>query len=831
MIKTWNSNQVKWIWLPGDEKPANAYVQFRKTFQLGSIPDKATVHISADCKYLLFINGEVVGRGPVTTDPKYKQVDVYDIKQMLRKGGNTVAALVLHRQNRTSRLYPVRGGFLFQLDSGNICLGTDNTWKARLAEEYKSDTPYMTHQYGQQEWVDGRKIPVVWESTDFDDSYWIDAVEIKNPERCWSEKLELRTVPHMRRKIIHPEKLVSYFGLTTHGKPPEKDYEPAKEMMMAYPMSSIVAWNKENIVHPENGPAVFMERYGDGIGIVVDLGEEMFGYPFMDVECPAGVVVNIGHGEVLSRNRIQTVLMAESSAEQRYADRYVTREGRQRFEIFDSKGCRYLEFHFARIHKGTKLIIHKVGLAKSEPPFERMSDFSCDDKLLNCIWEICRRTAEVKCQDWHICDAQREQNNWPEPFQDMLYFQVFGRVEMARQTIDIFCRAQLPGGLFLSTFPTIGDKPVNEFTENDMHFYIFGTFTLPTIIYLDWLYGGEDERQSFWLECCAISFESLVSRIGSHGTITNLPGDQWLEWSGLDARKASKSWEITAFNAWMVMNLELLSEMAEAYGKKEWADLWRHQARLLRKASDVRFWSEERKAYIDGVYDGEPSFTVSQSTNAMAVLAQLGKESRLRKALATTEDPKRCDVPSAINMMAMYHEALQSLGIDADVLDRIRRKWGYMLAHGATTTWESEEALERNMGLCFGFGGHPLNYLARTVLGITPLEPGHKKFSVQIVPQDLNHAKGRIATPRAYIEIAWKRNDERFDIHLTVPKGTQAHVAAPRYGKSNIPYLKIILDGVEQPLSIQKITLCTFLRAEVPSLVVGPGDHYIVFKR
>jgi len=127
-------------------------------------------------------------------------------------------------------------------------------------------------------------------------------------------------------------------------------------------------------VHPEKGPALLEETAGDGVGIVVDLGEEMLGYPFIEIECPAGATVNIG------RNRIQTVLMPESRAEQRYADRYITREGRQRFEIYDTKGCRYLEIHFNKLadfHKGAKVIIHNIGLVKSEPPFEMVSNFTC----------------------------------------------------------------------------------------------------------------------------------------------------------------------------------------------------------------------------------------------------------------------------------------------------------------------------------------------------------------------------------------------------------------------------------------------------------------------
>jgi len=185
--------------------------------------------------HLLFINGTVVGRGPIVTHPEYKQVDVYEVSRYLREGENVVAALVLQRHNKTSRLYP--------LDSEEFCLGTDESWKARWAREYKPDTPYMTHQYGQQEWVDGRQVPVGWENIGYDDSKWLNAIVVKDAQKYWPAELEVRTVPHMLRKVVYPAKVIACFGLSSGAinrkSPGGEDYEPAKELMVAYPMNSI----------------------------------------------------------------------------------------------------------------------------------------------------------------------------------------------------------------------------------------------------------------------------------------------------------------------------------------------------------------------------------------------------------------------------------------------------------------------------------------------------------------------------------------------------------------------------------------------------------------
>jgi len=834
VMKRWLPKNSRWIWLPGEEKPSNAYARFARRFTMVNIPETATVHISADCKYLFYINGEVMGRGPVTTDPEYKQVDVYKISgSLLRRGENVIAALVLHRQNKTSRLYPVRGGFILQFDSEEVSFGTDGNWKARWAVEYKSDTPYMTHQYGQQEWCDGRKIPSGWESAGFDDSKWDNALTIRDSERYWPRELELRAVPHMLRERICPAKLVSFFGLSSSGA--DENWEPARSIMNGYPTSSVVAWNPDNIVHPENGPAVFQENQGDGVGVVVDMGEEMYGFPFIDIECPAGATVDIGHGEILSRNRIQTVLFPGRVAEQRYADRYITREGRQRFEIFDSKGCRYLEIHFNKLadfYTGAKVIIHGVGIMRSRPPIKDVSCFECSDPALNSIWNICLRTALVKCQDWHICDAQREQNNWPEIFQDMLYFQSFGRVEMVRQMIHQFCRSQLKNGFILSTFPMIQDKSREDVTEDDL--YIFSTIAFPLIIYLDWLYGGADNRQPYWLDCCSMAIEALLKHKNSGGILTDLPGCNWVEWSGLDARDkksgAKNSWEVTVWNAFMILMLEKLAEMAEYYGKTEYVKRWREEAEIIRKAAGVRFWSEKRGAYIDGIYDGIPSVFISQSTNAMAVLARMGDEERLERVLETTENSQECDVPSAINMMAMYHEALQSMDMDTEVIERIKRKWEYMLEHGATTTWEGENALEGNGGLCFGFAGHPLNYMARTILGITPLAPGYSVFSIRVDTKGLDYARGEIVTPTGMISVEWEDTGKEMTLNLRVPEGCRAIIGLPRTDKGGF-YSAGEVCGKPVELHKDYIASCTFLREKMPVFMVNEGEHKILFSK
>ncbi len=833
---TWAPKHASWIWIAGEERPTNGYVMFRRAFTLTSSAADATLRASADCRYLLSVNGEIIGRGPIPTDPRFKQVDHYDVGPLLRVGENVVTALVLQRHAKTSRLWPVRGGFLCQLDGDDVCIGTDTEWRCRWANEYRSDTPFMTHQYGNQEWLDGRETPVGWREPGYDDRAWRSAIVVPDAERFWPTALECRRVPHMLREILRPKRLVGYFSVTSRGRTAEEEHEPARQLEIDYVGSTTVVHGIENVGNPEQGPIIFSDREFDGVGFVVDMGEEILGYPFIEFTCPANVTLDVGHGEVLSRNRIQVDILPESGAEQRYADRYTTRAGRQRWELFDSKGCRYLEFHFRRVPKeddgAFRIIVHEVGVVRSRDPNEQTTSFACSDDLLTRIFEICHRTAEVKHQDWHICDAQREQNQWLEMYQDMLYPQVYGRSALLRDTIDAFARGQMPSGFLPSTIPSIEKEEPTPDTV-----YLFSTVCFPLIVWMDWLYGGPDDRQPEWLDAVRRAFDALLAYVRPDGVFANAPGYHWAEWSGMDARPGGgggpvkESWAVTFFNALLVLALERAADMAASIARFEDARTWRERAQTIRTGANRHFWSDSRHAYIDGVYDGKPSQIVSQATNAIAVLARLGDPDRLRTALSTALDPARCDVEASLNNMALLHEAIESMEWDTEIeYGRIRRIWGRMIDQGATTTWEQEMALERSNGCCFGFSAHPLNVLVRTALGIVPTEPGYRRFSLRLAPGDLTEACGQVATPAGMIGVEWRRKGDRIVLDLDVPDECEAIIAPPRVDNDPRPW-SVRFEGGPTISITASVATCTFLRSDASCAMVGSGRHHIVFHR
>src|SRR5438128_7399528 len=105
---------AKWIWCEGEPVPQNFYLYCRKVFELKGEAADARVDVTADSRYKLFVNGRLVGRGPVRCDQRWEYYDTYDLRPFLQNGENVVSAIV-HQYGAPSHSYTVgRGGFLLQ---------------------------------------------------------------------------------------------------------------------------------------------------------------------------------------------------------------------------------------------------------------------------------------------------------------------------------------------------------------------------------------------------------------------------------------------------------------------------------------------------------------------------------------------------------------------------------------------------------------------------------------------------------------------------------------------------------------------------------------------
>jgi alpha-L-rhamnosidase len=198
---------ANWIWGFGDPAPRNTHMQFRREFILAAEPAAVPIrlHISADSRYILYVNGVRLGFGPARNYHYHYEYDSYDLAAQLVTGLNVIAAHVLHWGEGNFFQMVGRGGLLAQLDvEGQPRLVSDETWKAKASAAYEQAVPRIACQSVWEEQVDARLADEGWTTAGFDDRAWEPARVIGPAGTApWGE-LSPRSIPFLTDEPVTP---------------------------------------------------------------------------------------------------------------------------------------------------------------------------------------------------------------------------------------------------------------------------------------------------------------------------------------------------------------------------------------------------------------------------------------------------------------------------------------------------------------------------------------------------------------------------------------------------------------------------------------------------
>ena len=120
-----------WIAMPGEDGRDYGVYYFRKSIELGIRPSSFIVHVSADNRYKLFVNGVLVSLGPARSDPYHWRYETVDLAPNLVAGKNIITAIVWNEaENRPEAQISVRTAFIVQGNSpAEEVLNTNKSWK------------------------------------------------------------------------------------------------------------------------------------------------------------------------------------------------------------------------------------------------------------------------------------------------------------------------------------------------------------------------------------------------------------------------------------------------------------------------------------------------------------------------------------------------------------------------------------------------------------------------------------------------------------------------------------------------------------------------------
>jgi hypothetical protein len=202
----------QWIWRAGTASTANEYVYFRRPVTLSAAPSAAALQITADTRYVLYVNGTLVGRGPARAPTAHLAYDSWDIAPYLVTGKNVIAALVHHTGEWTFRSQAGRAGFLcsavITAGAQTQNIASDAGWKALSSDAWDRNQARMNIALDFAEVYDARKAPAGWNTAAFDDSQWPAAAVLGPAGMAPWTGLAPSDIPPNRETLLRPASVV-----------------------------------------------------------------------------------------------------------------------------------------------------------------------------------------------------------------------------------------------------------------------------------------------------------------------------------------------------------------------------------------------------------------------------------------------------------------------------------------------------------------------------------------------------------------------------------------------------------------------------------------------
>ena len=769
----WNA---RWIWagppprtmVPFASVPRppaeslNRFCYLRRGFELASVPATVPARITADSRFVLYVNGREVSRGPARSVPARLAWNEIDLAPVLRPGANVIAALVRFYGVPVAWWAPAppshelgMGSFAFEAPA--IALVSDGSWKASYAP-YAQGLERMRGLHTQPpEVLDGAHVPDGWNDAGFDDSGWPKAYE-----------LSAGTFSHNRKRLpVEPYSAPEPSGIAPLTAITIRQVETARR-----PVSAI-----ESDDPREAYPPVDVRDGADSM-ITYDAGGMTIATPWVEVAGPAGAIVDLHAGE-----ERRTDGSAEPG-ERNYAVRYVLGgRARERFEAFEMVGFRYLT---AIASNGADIL--DAGAIERRYPREDAARFECDDLRLNKIWRVGVRTLELCSTDAFLDCPGREQRAWVGDAYVHSLLTMISNTDwrLVRRNLRIGAQSRRPDGL-------LGMVSAGDAT--------FGSTTIPSYS-LMWVralaryfeHSADQATTRELLPSAADVLNAFERYRAPDGLIRGMPGWAYVDWAMNET--AEVFGVIDALYAAALDDYAFLIE--NVGGDRRAAADARERANLTRAGFEL-LWDEPRGVYVDAADERGPRRRVSQHTNAMAIVSGAAPRARWERMLDYILDESRVVVTPTIadnirayvtqqmdpaaymafdperNVVAAQpffshwvHDALVRAG-RRDLIAERCLKWWPQIERGNTTFEEYWSAAPGTGSRCHAWSATPTYDLTAHVLGIRPLKPGYSEAEVAPRFGALKHLEGAVPTPRGFIEVVLSRDRGG---EVTVPDGT-----------------------------------------------------------
>jgi alpha-L-rhamnosidase len=740
----------KWITCPGAPLRSPAVFHFRKRIAVHGTPAHFVVHVSADNRFVLFVNGGRVGEGPARGDLDHWRYATFDIAALLRPGDNLIAATVWN----CGWLAPMaqmsdQTGFLVQGDSATESeADSDESWEVEeeKGQSFAAISPVDLPNYyaaAPGEVVDGSRYDWNWMSGDSAGD-WKPAMAVGSGEPGrYPNAYPNGSGSGLNRWLLVPDPL------------PSMDY-------CEIAVGRIV--RTEGISGVDRFPATIPAH--TQASILIDRGAMTTAYPNLVISRGKGAVLRLTYAEALVDRR------GRKGDRNETADRSIL--GLNDTFIADGavgrawttlwwRSWRYLQLD---VRTGSEAVqIESLKAHFTGYPFRERATFEASDATIVKIWETGTRTARMNAHETYMDCPYWEQLQYigDTRIQALISYVEFGDDRLAQQALDEYDWSRTSEGLTESRYPSALPQ-------------IIPTFSLLWVGMLHdyWLYRPDAGRLAQWIPHTRGVIDWYARHQRADGLLGMMPWWNFGDWTsdfdfGVPPQDADGGSALLSLD--YMAALRDAADLEAYLGNGTLAEDYRGGARAIGHAVRERCWVES-----EGLLADTPARAhYSEQANAMGVLLDVVPKDRQEAAMRAVLGHRMAGAtpaggefsPSSIYFRFYVARAMDHAGLDDLYLDSLG-PWRRMLELGLTTWAETSEPTRSDD---HAWSAHPNYDLLTLVAGIRPGSPGFGTVLVAPHPGALTSLSARMPHPAGDIVVRYQKTADAWNFKIDLPHG------------------------------------------------------------
>jgi alpha-L-rhamnosidase len=744
--KKWNAY---WLTHPKISGGEHAVVLFRNSFDLGVKPDSFLVNITADNHYSLFVNGQLVCKGPQLSDIRNWRYETLNLAPYLKVGKNTVAVEVLNfGYYRFFGMQSVHTGLLVNgLGEREKAINTEprtGTWKTYWNKaiherevKWRAWPPDIIGGFyacNPTDSVHCESYPWAWEQPDFDDTQWEKARYLENAAAfggSFGWMLEPRNVPIQKSTVERISKVTKVSGVA-----PPSDFLQGKS--------------------PWTIPA------NSKVTVLLDQTYLTMGYPEIRFSGGKNARIRLGYAENLfnpdksksNRNEIEgknfvgykDVLVADGKAHH-YRPTWLRTFRFVQIEIFTAEEALTIEDYFNHY---------------TVTPIPVAAQFRCDQPMYERIFDICQRTAHLCTQDYFLSDAYYETMQYlgDSKVHALVWQALTGNDLHTRNALQQFNDSRLPDGNLTSCYP------------------LKSTFVHPTysVIWVDMLwdylrYSGDKAYVKQLLPGIRHTLEGFDQLIQANGLAGPTQWDYFVDWyveaaSG-GVSPGNKGVNSAVVTLHYVYALQNAANIYTALGMPADAQRCLSRATAIRQKVYTQCYDAKR-----GIFAERPDKSFyDMHSNIMAILTGAVPKEQFRPILQKILTEKGIS-PATYYYRFYLFEALKVANA-GDLYDLAQKPWESLVNDGMTTTLERfEDGKKPTRSEAHPWSTAPAYACFSLIAGINPSGLGFQKIVVKPSLGILQKVEGLYPTPLGNVAFDLsKKGSQGLSAKLNLPAG------------------------------------------------------------